>query len=688
MLSPKETGSGGTVYPALIPFSALCESGLASTGSVPAECTVALGFKPTTPDRTMPLCDPTHHYLLTIRRIGSQVTVWKQGAVLTEAGPATGATLAEWLSDVLTELSGSDAGYYSRLMVVDSAQEPTAFYEPSGRVSGLWVARRKVSLSLAAHLDFADAAELGRDSSGNGNHWTLTGASQSVDTPTGNHAVLNPLVPAMVGELSGGNLGYRSLGTNKLAAAAFGLCRGAYYWEVRVGTAANQLVGVTRQPVGNQYLGQTAQSWGYSLLGRLYHNGTYAAYGSSYGNGDTVGVLYDADLGAGWFSLNGQWIAADGTTTSAGVLAEIGAGDTANAAFSGVSGPVFPAVSANSGGEATCDFGQNGYVHTPPAGALPLSDAALPEPEILDADSCHAVARFQAPASGGQTVTVGWDAEHTDWLLLLKNRDSAEPWLWVDTVRGLDLALPTETPDPEAALADPLTVAGNAITIPETLLTAGDDHLAVVLRTGAGFGIADGIGHVAGSPTVFAHDLGRVPQMAVVFNKTAGAGRYVYHEATGAGGATWLNGANALASRAWGTISATEFNVPADMVDGECAVYLFADSDVISVFNGIGNDDADGPFLGFRGLLRAVPFYKCSNSSSAFHLVDTERDPVNPVTHTLDVGLTSAEGAAAANCLFTASGIKVTETDNLWNKAAGILLGAALIRQTKYRNAF
>lgn len=688
MLSPKETGSGRGIYPGPILTSALCEAGLISTGGVPAECTVALGFKPTAPDPAKPLCDPSHHYLLTIRKTGNQVTVWKQGAKITDAATATGATCAEWLQNVLTELSGGHHGYYSRLMVAESAEEPTVFHEPSSVVSGLWVPRREAGAALSVHLDFADAADLGRDVSGNDSHWTLTGAVQSDDTPTHNRAVLNPLVPLMTGTLSYGNRRYLSQGTNKQASAPFAMRSGAYYWEARVETATNVLIGLARLALGNQYVGQTANSWGFSQLGRLYTNGSYVTYGSGYAAGDVVGVHYDADLGAAWFSLNGAWIALDGVSTSEQVQAQIKAGDTANAAFTGVTGPVVPAVSANSGGELVMDFGQDGYAFAPPDGALPLCDVFLPEPEVLDADGCHAVAAFQGPTSGGHTVAVGWDAENSDWLLLLRNRSRAEEWLWVDTVRGLDRSLPVETTGAEVVLAAPLTVSGREITIPEELLTAGDEYVVTVLRTGSGFAIVDGISHTTGVHTVFTHSLGATPGMAVVFNRTASAGRYVYHRATGPSGVSWLHGANALAGRAWGTISAAEFNVLADMPSGQCVVYLFTDSEAVSVFDAIGLGSTDGPFIAMDGALRAIPLFKCSSSSSAFHALDTARDPVNPCDRSLDLGLLTAEASSSDIGLFASTGFKVVTASDAWNKSGGILLGVGLTRQTKYRNAF
>lgn len=59
------------------------------------------------------------------------------------------------------------------------------------------------------YLDFADSADLGKDVSGNGNHFTTSGilsTDQVTDSPTDNFCVLNPIDTATTGTLSDGNL--------------------------------------------------------------------------------------------------------------------------------------------------------------------------------------------------------------------------------------------------------------------------------------------------------------------------------------------------------------------------------------------------------------------------------------------------------------------------------------------------
>ena len=132
-------GSGvPVIYPTTIEYSALAESGFSSTGAVATDATIALGWKPTDVDTTYPLCDPTNHYLLTIRKVGTTVTVWKQDI---EVGSYTtsATTYAGLLAEALTEYAGSTAGYVSRLIIVESALDYTTFYRQSSSVPGLWM---------------------------------------------------------------------------------------------------------------------------------------------------------------------------------------------------------------------------------------------------------------------------------------------------------------------------------------------------------------------------------------------------------------------------------------------------------------------------------------------------------------------------------------------------------------------
>lgn len=111
---------------------------------------------------------------------------------------------------------------------------------------------------------------------------------------------------------------------------------GGYYFEVVVtsGIPSNFItVGVaTSAQALNNYVGNGADGWSYyQETGAKITAGAVSAYGASYTTGDVVGVLLKN--GKLYFRKNGAW------QNSADVGAETGA------AFTGLSGNLFPAVS-------------------------------------------------------------------------------------------------------------------------------------------------------------------------------------------------------------------------------------------------------------------------------------------------------------------------------------------------------
>jgi hypothetical protein len=132
------------------------------------------------------------------------------------------------------------AGYISEVVVLDGTQlTPSDFGEYDN--SGIWKPKKYTGSygDTGFYLDFADAADLGDDESGNGNDWTevnITAADQATDTPTNNFCTLNPLS-------AGGNLGnVISEGATKVvienngqqvAVGTIAVTTGKWYWEAK-----------------------------------------------------------------------------------------------------------------------------------------------------------------------------------------------------------------------------------------------------------------------------------------------------------------------------------------------------------------------------------------------------------------------------------------------------------------------
>jgi hypothetical protein len=171
--------------------------------------------------------DPTAWYDIVVAVDTTQagaadrVKMYVNGAQVPTSSPVTGqyagaipqnfecrwnATVAHEFADDVSNASA----YFADVHAVDGqALTPDAFGEWSDRVTGLWMPKIYEGTygTNGFRLDFANAADLGADVSGNANHWTVTGSpEQTLDTPTNNHCTLHPLDPATTGTLSGGNL--------------------------------------------------------------------------------------------------------------------------------------------------------------------------------------------------------------------------------------------------------------------------------------------------------------------------------------------------------------------------------------------------------------------------------------------------------------------------------------------------
>ncbi|MEZ7198298.1 DUF7483 domain-containing protein [Pseudodesulfovibrio karagichevae] len=701
MLTPKETGGRGGVYPVRIGYSALCESGFTSTGAPAENATMALGWKPTAVDTAYPLCDPTNHYLLTIRKAGATVTVWKQDVEL-GSYTTTATTYAGLLAEALAAYAGNASGYFSRLVVVESALDYSRFYQLSPAAAGVWVPRRLAGMDAHTLLEFTDAANLGADSSGSGNHWTLTGAAQSVDTPTNNYATLNPLGGASsVAVLSDGLLSITGDGVGapwSKAVSTLG-ATGKVYWEVTLGqlTAQNYTVaGMIVAPGGttqSDYPGITADGWGIqSFNGNLYlyHNGTYTnlgAWGDAYA-GDVFGLAVDPELGNVWVRKNDT--------------AWFGCGDPESGSlptFSITPGLTFMAVAQlDSVGKSTVDFGQNGYAYPAPAGFLPLCSTNLPEPETLDAGKVSEVVLRTGTGASVSITSLPFAPDFVN----IKSRSNQDIWVLSDTARGAGHYLSTNYNNANATSGYILTAflsngysLGTHVAVNRAAASFVDVALKADLK--AGFQVVRYTGDGESGRTI-AHDLNKVPTFIMVKRLDAAADWKIYHQALGAGKSiSFTYAVAAVDATIWNDTEPTSAvitlgdNAAVNASGGEYIAYIFTDSDVFRAWSFIGNANADGPFVDLGGRPLSLLFYKNAEwGSSPWYNYDAVRDPYNSTDDILNPNLYAAEQTNNANykLAFTSRGFKPLTANAGYNSSTQRLIGLALLDQTKYANAF
>ena len=173
-------------------------------------------------------------------------------------------------------------------------------------------------------LNFADSSNLGDDTSGNGNDFTvnnLTSIDQSTDTCSNNFATMNSLYKLSNVTFSEGNLQHTNAGNWQPGLSTIGVSSGKWYFESKftavTGGSNNAFIGISldTEADGLTLVGNSANSYGYENTGQKKNNSSSASYGDSWTVGDIVSCYVDLDNGAIYFGKNGT-VQASGDPTS------------------------------------------------------------------------------------------------------------------------------------------------------------------------------------------------------------------------------------------------------------------------------------------------------------------------------------------------------------------------------------
>ena len=429
---------------------------------------------------------------------------------------------------------------------------------------------------------------IGDDQSGQGHNFSVNGLASTdvvLDSPTNNFCVLNPLGKQSASALSEGGLkAIITSGTNSgRTPGTFAVNSGKWYWEVRQNSSNRFGMGVfdtDRYVMANEDIGSDAFEWGYITDGNKRNSGTIASYGGETANGHVAMVALDVDNEAIWFGKQGSWFNTDGSSDSATVKAQIEAGTTTNAVYTGVSGRLTPSfVRQTSNNDLTVNFGQddtfagnetaagntdgngNGkFQYEPPSGFLALCSDNLPDVTIGPDSPTQADDHFNTFLYTGTNAANRNLALNTftpDWVWL-KSRSQADNHVVVDSSRESSGTYPNLHPnntDAEASDSHPKIIT-NGIQVSQGLYdnnsvnfvvwnwkanggtaTASGSESGNTLAYSAqanptaGFSIVTYTGNGANNADVTVnHGLGVTPRMVIVKNRTNANRWQVYHE--------------------------------------------------------------------------------------------------------------------------------------------------------------
>ena len=299
-------------------------------------------------------------------------------------------------------------GYMAEVIFCDGqAYTPDNFGEYDSDSPTIWKPKDPSGLTFGDNgfwLDFEDSADLGKDVSGEGNHFTevnFAATDQAVDSPTNSFCVMNHLDNEFVNATfsEGNNQLVIASGTKAHATSTMGVSAGKWYWEIECDASDgdDQSVAVvdrvSKDGSTDTYATAYPNNYVYQSQGRYVGNGEVIdSDPDSFSAGDIIGVALDLTNNKLYFAKNNTWQNSGDPTSGATGTGAI----SITAPSSLTNGFYFPAVGSETtsrGATWKCNFGGcsafsvssaandgNGYgnfEYAPPSGYLALCSKNL-----------------------------------------------------------------------------------------------------------------------------------------------------------------------------------------------------------------------------------------------------------------------------------------------------------------------
>lgn len=614
-------------------------------------------------------------------------------------------------------------GYMSEVNFIDGqALTPSDFGETEP-MTGNWIAKQYAGTygTNGFYLDFSDNTNLGKDMSGNGNDWTVTGGvTQVTSTPTNTYATMSPLHPSSTyligtGALSNGNLSMTS-GSGRGHACDIPFTYKTY-WEVKFETLDTGTdyprVGLynTSSTVYNDVNGESIGADGINCRpatsGQWLRNDSSVGTYSTFSSGDILMMAFDPTTGKFWAGKNGTWFNSGDPAAGTGEINTLLT--TVKYAFSASTystsactvnfgNPVFSITSGNSD-----ENGKGNFEYSVPAGFKALCTDNLPE--INDSiDNHFKTITWSGDAVEDRTITTGLSDVNFVWI---KNRTTTYNNVWFDTIRGATKSLfsggngtnAEETTTTHGYLSafngdGTFDLHSNASNY-GNVNASGNNYVAWCAKlpssssgstTGSGtsktyseiYNVTLGMsiitytGNGTGGHQI-PHSLGKVPGMVIVKRTDGGTNSWMtYHSGRGATDYGFLDNTNTFATHttAWNdtepTTSVFTLGSTSDVngLDNTYVAYIFAQTDFCKIgsYTANGSTSSDGPFVNLGG---KPDFLLLKNTSGVdpWGIFDSIRNPYNVCDESLlpnsDAGTTTGGGYLID---FTANGFKLRTT--------------------------
>ena len=304
----------------------------------------------------------------------------------------------------------------------------------------------------------------GEDVSGNNNDFSESGfaandkmsdsPTDDIDNGIGNYCTLSPITKSSASTFSNGNLDQAS-GDAGCSGTLYANS-GKWYWEVTLNAEQSSMFGICEDTgvvtsTGDQAAFCNAAN-GFGFYGdssplKINQAGSTTSYGTATkASGSIFQIFWDADNGAIWFG-------SDDTIHGGANRSEIEAGTTTNAAFTGITGNFTAMDYSRSSASRSHNFGQQAFTYAVPSGFYPFNTSAFPAPAVKDASSSFTTHGYTGTGSAHDEI-FGNNTSMDPDLVIIKNRDTTDPWNWVDSVRGATKELNSNSTAIESTDAD------------------------------------------------------------------------------------------------------------------------------------------------------------------------------------------------------------------------------------------
>ena len=695
---------------------------------------------------------------------GRQVPESAAGAWATGWGAIPNGVIAEdyadglWNLDTQHEIGSKNGdsnffdGYLAEIHFLDgtAVTDATDFGEYGDY--GEWKPIKTSGLTYGTngyYLDFADSADLGKDVSGETNHWTSSGLDaydQMIDTPTNNFCVLNyrdKQQDSTEDDQEDGNLHANEFERGR---GTFAPSSGKWYWEVWLKYQHHGTIDVgVREADGARIDGDTGSN-------RISIQQPYSASATAWTkiidgtvtNGSTVGTVLNDDIWGIALNVDDQEISF--TRNGSAIDAELTDLD-----YSGLSnmGQVAPFIAVGGGREIVMNFGadssfaggktsgsasaadgngEGDFYYTPPTDYLALCSKNLPEPAVIPSEHFKVVTYTGNGVSGRAMTGVGFQPD----MLWTKGRGDAYRHAITDILMGATNTLCTNsnasisTDDVFDSLdSDGFTLGNDDASNYDTKTyvawnwkaggsgvanTAGTRDAVVSANTDAGFSIVTWTGDEGADDSV-GHGLSKAPELIIAKSRSGAYSWAIYHHTLGNNKRMQLNSGDAIATDTdvWAetTPTATVFSIGTDLeVNWDTRTYGAYCFHSVEGFSKIGHYKGNGeyypyngraPFV-YTGFLPEFIMIKRTDSTDSWHIKDNQRDQhidANTNTSWLLADSTAVEdtlnepsGATNSGIDYFANGFLIGSGDTSINASGGDYIYIAFAKQPfKYANS-